>query len=96
MATTTPTTKQTHQILGAAIIEILNGDLSDETIAAVDAIKRDEAPEILRDFVGFIHGMGTTPQMRPHAVTFLLRELRGICDELVEEREKNPAPISYD
>ncbi|HKY54983.1 MAG TPA: hypothetical protein VJM08_11785 [Anaerolineales bacterium] len=83
------------QILGAALVEILNGRLSDETIAVVDTIKRNNVPEVFSEIVGFMHGMSTTPQMRPHVITHLLREIRGIANELVEEREKNPAPIVY-
>ena len=94
MATTTPTVEQ-KQILGIALIEILTGDLSDETIAMVDTLNRNEVPEPLREFVSFMHGMSTTAPMRYHVVTHLVRELAGVSNEIAEERAKNAPPIVY-
>jgi hypothetical protein len=58
MATTTPTIQS---VINTLLTELLNGQLSDETIAAVDRIQRSDVPEPLRDVVGFMHGMSTMP-----------------------------------
>lgn len=94
MATTTPTVQQ-KQVLGAALFELLMGNLTDETIAAVDQIKRDEVPEVFHEIVGFMHGMSTTPQMRPHVTAHLLAELGGTYYELAEKLSKSAPPIVY-
>lgn len=89
MATTTPTVEQ-RQVLGAVLVELVMGELSDETIAAVDALKRDEVPEVFHEIVGFMHSMSTTPQMRPHVTAHLLAELGGTCYELAKKLSKTP------
>lgn len=82
------------QILGATLIELLHGELSDEIIAAVDSIKRDEVPEPLNDLVGWMHGMTTHPPLRDTCITSLIMEIRGIATEVLEKRIGHPTPLS--
>ena len=83
------------QILGAAILEILNGRLTDETIAAVDSIQCQDLPEPLRDVVGYMHGMSTLPQLRHSIIKDLLVELSAGCKALADKMGKNVPPGSF-
>ncbi len=74
---------QTH-ILGAAIIELLNGELTDETIAAVDSINRDAVPEPLNNLVGMMHGMSNYEPIRQDIIAMLLTEIGGAANEAKE------------
>ncbi|MCI0551794.1 MAG: hypothetical protein L0287_12640 [Anaerolineae bacterium] len=84
------------QILGAALVEILSGKLTDETIAAVDTINRDDVPEPLNTLVGYMHGMSTYEPLRESQITSLLTEIRGAATEVLEKRVKHPTPVSSD
>ncbi|HEX2993945.1 MAG TPA: hypothetical protein VHP14_03940 [Anaerolineales bacterium] len=83
-------------ILGATLIELLNGELSDETIAAVDSIKREDIPEPLRNLVGWIHGMTTQPELRESNITSLIDEIRVASIEVLEKRREHPNAIGVD
>lgn len=74
-------------VIGVALVEILNGELSDETIAAIDAIKRDDIPLPLNHIVGYIQGMNTEPDMRYSIVTDLIDEIRIIAEEEKAKRQ---------
>src|SRR5574339_41868 len=76
------------KILGAALIELLNGQLSDETIAAVDSIKREDVPEPLNNLVGWMHGMTTQPELRESCITSLIDEIRIASIEALEKRKE--------
>jgi hypothetical protein len=69
-------------IIGIALVEILNGELSDETIVAVDAIKRDDIP--LNHIVGYIQGMNIDPKFRRSIVRDLNDEIRIISEKQKE------------
>jgi len=84
------------QILGAAILGLLNGELTDETIAAVDTINRDAVPEPLNTLVGWMHGMSTYPPLRESQITSLITEIRGAATEALEQRIEHPTPLSGD
>jgi hypothetical protein len=71
---------QTH-ILGAAIVALLNGELTDETIAAVDSINREDVPEPLNNLVGMMHGMSTYEPLRQGIIAMLLTEIGGAANE---------------
>lgn len=83
-------------ILGATLIELLNGELSDETIAAVDSIKREDVPEPLKNLVGWIHGMTTQPELRESCITSLVDEIRIASIEVLEKRREHPNAIGVD
>ena len=92
MATTTPTTQS---VINTLLTELLNGQLSDETIAAVDHIQRSDVPEPLRDVVGFMHGMSTMPQLRYSIINSLLVELASGCEEFAKQRAANVPPDAF-
>ena len=77
-------------ILGAAIVELLNGELTDETIAAVDSIKREDVPEPLNNMVGWMHGMSTYQPLRESQITSLSSEIRSAATEVLEQRTRHP------
>jgi hypothetical protein len=87
------TLKPIHaQILGATVIELLHGQLSDETINAVDSINRDDVPEPLDHVVGFMHGMTNDPDDRQECISMLLSEIADIAQEAMNKIQGKPAP----
>jgi hypothetical protein len=83
-------------ILGAALVELLSGELSDETIAAVDSIKREDVPEPINNLVGWMHGMTTQPELRESCITSLIDEIRIASIEVLEKRSDHPTAIGVD
>jgi hypothetical protein len=92
MATTTPTTQS---VINTLLTELLNGELTDETIAAVDSISSRDVPLPLRDVVGFMHGMSMLPAFRYSIINSLLIELASGCEELAKQRAENAPPIQF-
>ena len=82
-----------NQILGAALVELLNGQLSDETIAAIDSIKREDVSGPLNDLVGWIHGMTTQPELRESCITSLIDEIRIAAIGALEPRWEHPTAL---
>lgn len=93
MATTI--TPAVQNVIGTLLTELLNGQLSDETIAAVDRLQRSDVPEPLRDVVGYMHGMSTIPQLRHSIIKDLLRELAAGCEMLADQMAENVPPGSF-
>ena len=81
---------EVKQVLGKLLVELLTDSLTDETIDAVDNISRDDVPEAFSEIVGFMHGMSTTPEMRPHVTAHLLAELGGTCYDLAQKLGNTP------
>ena len=92
MATSSPTIENT---LNALLMEIVKGQLSDETISAVDRINPNDVPGPLQEVIKFMHGMTTAEPMRYTVTTMVMRVLAGELFETVEKREKNAPPIAY-
>ena len=86
MVTLTPTV---HQVLSALLMELVSGELTDETIAAVDRIQPNEVPSPLVEVVNYMHGMTTHPPLRYSVTTDLIRILGGELFEMVEMREES-------
>jgi hypothetical protein len=84
------TTVQT-QIIGTAIAEILSDELSDETIYAINSLKRENILAPLDHLVAWIQGMNMAPDMRPSIITDLMGEIAQIAEE---EKEKRTSPSS--
>lgn len=82
-----------NQILGAALVELLNGQLSDETIAAIDSIKREDVSGPLNNLVGLIHGMTTQPELRESSITSLIDEIRIAAIQALEKRWEHPTAL---
>ena len=83
------------QILGTAIVEILNGELSDETIVAVDSLKRDNIPDPLNNLVGMMHGMTTHLPLRQSVIAMLQTEIAGAACEANEKLQGPPTLDSW-
>ena len=62
------------QALGAAFVEVLTGNLTDETIAAVDNIQREDVPPALVDAYNAMRGMSTQPFLRESVSRLVLGE----------------------
>ncbi|HKY54159.1 MAG TPA: hypothetical protein VJM08_07640 [Anaerolineales bacterium] len=86
----TLTTLQT-QIIGTAIAEILSGELSDETINAIDSLKRENVPPPLDHLVAWIQGMNMAPDMRQSMITDLMGEIAQIAQTEKEARTGPPS-----
>ena len=80
------------QILGAAIVELLDGELTDETIAAVDTLNRDDVPEPLNNLVGMMHGMSTYEPLRQGIIAMLITEIGGAAHEAREKLQGKTEP----
>ena len=83
------------QILGTAIVEIINGELLDETIAAVDSLPREDIPEPLNNLVGMMHGMSTHPPLRQSIIAMLQREISDAAREANKKLEGEPVPDNW-
>lgn len=93
MATTITPTVQS--VMGNLLMELLNGQLSDETVNAVDHIQRSDVPEPLRDVVGYMHGMSMMPKLRNSIVHDLLIELAAGCKELANSIDTHVSPDHF-
>jgi len=86
-------TQSVHQVVSDLLIELVSGELTDETIAAVDRIQQGDVPQPLKEVVAYMHGMSTHPPLRYVITTDLIRILGGELLEMVDERNKNRPPI---
>jgi hypothetical protein len=73
--------------MSTLVMELLNGQLSDATVEAVDRIQRSEVPAPLGDVVSFIHGMSMQPHLRQSIIRHLLIELSSGCEELAHSMD---------
>ena len=80
MATATLSTN-VKQALGAALVEVLTGDLSDETIATVKSIQTTEVPPNMQDITHYIQGMSTSSIVRESCSRDVLVELSAAAQE---------------
>lgn len=81
------------QILGAAIVGLLDGKLTDETINAVDTINRADVPEVVGDVVGFMHGMTMQPALRESCIASLIGEIGWAADEALHKIRGEAQPV---
>ncbi|HJR80932.1 MAG TPA: hypothetical protein VJ821_12725 [Anaerolineales bacterium] len=85
MATTTLSVN-VKQALGTAFMEVLTGNLTDETIAAVDSIQRDDVPANLVDVLHAIQTMSTHSVVRESASRNVLGEFSAAAEDALKER----------
>lgn len=85
MATTTLSVN-VKQALGTAFMEVLTGNLTDETIAAVDRIQRDDVPANLVDVLHAIQTMSTHSVVRESASRNVLGEFSAAAEDALKER----------
>lgn len=76
------------QALGAALVEVLTGNLTDETIQAVDGIQAADVPANLRDIYHVIRGMSLSPTVREGVSRHVLGELYAAAEDAHKERLK--------
>ena len=72
--------------LGAAFVEVLTGNITDETIAAVDNIPRDEVPANLVDVLHAIQTMSTHSVVRESASHNILGEFYAAAEDAFKQR----------
>ena len=77
------------QALGAALVEVLTGNLTDETIAAVRDIQKSDVPANLVDVLHAIQTMSTHPVVRESASRNVLGELSAAANDALQERMKS-------
>ncbi len=87
--TTPPIPIAVKQALGAALVEVLAGNLTDETIAAVRDIKKSDVPANLVDVLHAIQTMSTHPIVRESASRNVLGELSAAANDALQERMKS-------
>jgi chorismate mutase len=79
------------QIIGTAIAELLSGNLSDETIMQINALKRDEIDNPLEHIVGFIQGTANPQLDRDWLISSLLGDISFLALEALDEKMKPKA-----
>ena len=86
MATAPTLSVQVKQALGAALVEVLTGNLTDETIRAVDGIQKGDVPANLVDVLHAIQGMSLSPTVRESASRNVLGEFSAAAKDALQER----------
>jgi hypothetical protein len=71
-------------VLGRLLMDIVHGDLTDETIRMVELIDPDDLDLPMLYLVRYVHGMSRMPYMRRSINHSLLDELRVITLEQME------------
>lgn len=87
--TTHPIPITVRQALGAALVEVLTGNLTDETIAAVREIQKSDVPANLVDVLHAIQTMSTHAIVRESASRNVLGELSDAANDALQERMKS-------
>jgi hypothetical protein len=64
-----------NQILGAALVELFNGGLSGEAVAALDRLNPETVPEPLKNLVGMVQGVRVYEPLRQDMIGLLLTEI---------------------
>jgi hypothetical protein len=83
-------------VLGRLLMDIVHGDLTNETIELVDQLDLEDLALPMHHLVAFVQGMNMSPQMRSQINSMLLTELKGITieqqEDLFPSREQEPPP----
>lgn len=87
--TTPPIPIAVKQALGAALVEVLTGNLTDETIAAVRDIQKSDVPVNLVDVLHAIQTMSTHAIVRESASRNVLGELSAAANDALQGRMKS-------
>jgi hypothetical protein len=81
VANTQSLTATETAVLGKMLVEILSGNLTDDTLQEVRRLPKEAMPEPFRDLAKQAGGSATTGEPLVHA---MLIELRGVCSELLD------------
>jgi hypothetical protein len=80
------------QIIGTALMEILDGKLTDETIKQINTLKRNEICHPTEHIVGFIQGTVEIEQNREWLVHSLLSDIAFLAKEKLDELNEEKMP----
>ena len=78
------TTDELEAVLGRLLMDIVHGDLTDETIRMVEQLDMDDLGLPMIHLVGYVQGMNKAAHMRTGINRALLDELRIITIEQME------------
>ena len=76
-------TAEATAVIGKMLVEILNGNLTDATLAELRPLPKEEMPQPFRDLAKQAGGSAITGEWLTRA---MITELRGVCDELLDPR----------
>ena len=79
------------QIIGQALVELLDGKLTDETIKQIHTLKRDEIYHPAEHIVGFIQGTFDPSRDREWLIHSLLSDIAFLANEKLDELTKQEA-----
>ena len=79
------TANQREVVLGRLLMDIVHGDLTDETIRLVDQLDKDDVGAPMDHLVGYVQGMNMAANLRKWINRDLLDELRIIAIEQMEK-----------
>lgn len=79
------------QIIGRALMELLEGKLTDETIKQINTLKRDEIFHPAEHIVGFIQGTFDPARDREWLIQSLLSDIAFLANEKLDELTKERA-----
>ena len=80
------------QIIGTALMELLDGKLTDQTIAAINTLKRDEICHPTEHIVGFIQGTFNPEKDREWLIQSLIGDIAFLANEKLDELQKDKMP----
>ena len=80
------------QIIGTALMELLDGKLTDQTVAAINTLKRDEICHPTEHIVGFIQGTVDIEQNREWLIHSLLSDIVFLAKEKLDELNEEKMP----
>jgi hypothetical protein len=80
-------------VLGRLLMDIVHGDLSDDTMEMVDEIDSADLGEPMGDLVRCVQSSNRNPDLRGPVTHFLMRELRGITLEQMEDHFPEPQEL---
>jgi hypothetical protein len=69
-------------VLGTAFMEVLVGNITDETIAAVDSLQKEDVPANLVDVFHFIRAMSTSATVRESCSRHILGEFYAAAEDV--------------
>jgi hypothetical protein len=79
------------QIMGQALMELLDGKLTDEIIKQINTLKRDEIFHPTEHIVGFIQGTFDPARAREWLIKSLISDIAFLANEKLDELEKESA-----